>query len=378
VGVDPLTINREDYFSALNNLNNSLTIFLSLLLGSIPFVLAGWSYIRNRTMREELERRHLIREHLVPTREEETRIMEHYYQDAVEITVYAGDFSWLSASPTLQRTVQGLSARGKISLISSDQPSSVRNAMGDALYDTLKSRIYYGNHRSLRCSVIVYPGGAKSFLYRYRNPVDEKYHICAVRHLPESAYLLDAIERLSNFERGPRTAIFVCGPPASGKTLAANWLRAFGFRVISAGDLVRDIAKERGLSTSRESLIQVGGDYLKQHGYDHFARELLDRAGSHNRVVFDGIRPPEVVTFLKRQFDASSILYLHADEQIWKQRLMDFKGGTDGEVLAILNSQLEMDAKVIRGMADRVISNNRTKEEELRRSVVEAVVHLVS
>lgn len=370
--------NRNSYMNTIGNINNTVSVVVTIVVGLLPFFIAGWAYIRNKEFKDKIARSMVVREHPAENPVVERELMEHYYKNAQSVTVYAGDFSWISESELLASVVRSLASRGMIDLISSDSLSEVKSGLGDALFNTVKERIVYQNPEFLRCSLITYAGNSSTFLYRYWNPVSEKYFICAVRHLPESAYLLDVIRGLSHARRDLRVAVFVCGLPGAGKSLASNWLRAYGFQVVSAGDYFRHLAMAEGLPTDRQSMIKFGTSYLDTKGPEHLAQNLSERAGLASKVVFDGIRPPEVVNLLKRRFGINRVVYIDVAEQTSKLRLSDIKHESADSISAVYRSNMEMDVQVIKNVADITITNDGISINDFRQKFLEAIISRLS
>ena len=101
------------------------------------------------------------------------------------------------------------------------------------------------------------------------------------------------------------------GQLAAGKGVVSDILvKEFGFTYYSLSDRVREIAasQERGPKnglTGRESLQNVGNETRAWFGGDALAKltaghALIDLISGKDRIVFDGIRNPGEVLFLKK------------------------------------------------------------------------------
>jgi dephospho-CoA kinase len=112
-----------------------------------------------------------------------------------------------------------------------------------------------------------------------------------------------------------RCAVFLIGLPGSGKSTGAAFLEELGFVPISAGDTIRVLCRKEGIALTRENLSNYGQRLLKEQGYEYFAGLLLDKANKFERVVFEGIRPPEVLLWLKARIAKSLIIFVEATEQ---------------------------------------------------------------
>ncbi|MDO8573061.1 MAG: hypothetical protein Q7S11_04905 [bacterium] len=105
--------------------------------------------------------------------------------------------------------------------------------------------------------------------------------------------------------------IGLTGQIGAGKGVLANILvEEFGFIYFSLSDRVRKIAtaREQGPrdeQTGREFLQNIGNDARIQFGGEALAEltagcAFADLAGGKDRIIFDGIRNPNEVSFLKR------------------------------------------------------------------------------
>lgn len=101
------------------------------------------------------------------------------------------------------------------------------------------------------------------------------------------------------------------GQLAAGKGVISNILvHEFGFTHYSLSDRVREIAasQERGPKnglTGRESLQNVGNETRAWFGGNALAKltaghVLIDLVGGKDRIIFDSIRNPDEVLFLKK------------------------------------------------------------------------------
>jgi len=92
--------------------------------------------------------------------------------------------------------------------------------------------------------------------------------------------------------------IGLTGPNASGKGEIAGFLMAHGYHYHSLSDAVREAVRDRGLTTSRENLVQVGNELRAAGGpgalVDHLAPRLTPPA------IVDSVRNPGEVEALKK------------------------------------------------------------------------------
>jgi len=101
------------------------------------------------------------------------------------------------------------------------------------------------------------------------------------------------------------------GRIGSGKDEVVKYLSAqYGIPAISIGDIVRDMAEDRGLEPSRENLEHLSSEAVRKHGEGYFMKLALERIRSNHwkSAGVTGIRTPEDVRFLKRRLGDDFIL----------------------------------------------------------------------
>jgi len=93
------------------------------------------------------------------------------------------------------------------------------------------------------------------------------------------------------------------GTNGSGKTTACGYLKEKGFSIFSLSNIIRNVAKERGLPLDRDALTQLGNDLKAAHGTDYLAREAYNSfaAKQKSSVAFDSVRHVDEVLFLKEK-----------------------------------------------------------------------------
>lgn len=158
------------------------------------------------------------------------------------------------------------------------------------------------------------------------------------------------------------SAIILVGLPGSGKTEGATYLKDFGFVSVSAGDVVRDLCQKAGLPTTRESLSAYGRQLLATYGFEYFGKMLLNRAIQYEKVIFEGIRPPEVVQWLKTQLAETFVIYIDAPEKVRLSRLVA-RGEDERSHKLVMTSSMENDIVRYKPLADVVIENTGTLDE---------------
>jgi len=115
------------------------------------------------------------------------------------------------------------------------------------------------------------------------------------------------------------------GPIGSGKdTILQIIFENFDCEIISIGDIVRELTKERGLGCTRENLQQTSLMYFNKYGRDFFPKkviEIIEKNGYEN-VCISGIRTCRDVEVLKNHYGSKFFLIdIRADKNIRFNRL---------------------------------------------------------
>jgi dephospho-CoA kinase len=99
----------------------------------------------------------------------------------------------------------------------------------------------------------------------------------------------------------------VIGRNGSGKDTVIGYLaERCGIATLSAGDVVRRIAGNRGLEPTRDNLHAVSLDCMREQGRDYFATRLIQRIEDEDRpaVGITGLRTPDDVQVFRSRFGA--------------------------------------------------------------------------
>lgn len=154
-----------------------------------------------------------------------------------------------------------------------------------------------------------------------------------------------------------KRSVIICGLIGSGKTTAAKYVSlSHQFSIVSAGETIRELATLSGRASKRKDLQASGKDFLMKHGALHFA-EVLVRKGS-DRVVFEGIRPIEVVENIKIILPNSIIIFINVDERIRISRFTALYKEPVEKFYEYMSDPLERDAARIQSIANYTIANN--------------------
>ena len=94
--------------------------------------------------------------------------------------------------------------------------------------------------------------------------------------------------------------IGLTGRNAAGKTTAGEVLGMRGFSYLSLSDVIREEAKERGLSLVRENLTALGNELRERGGPGALAELTVSRMQPDRNYAVDSIRHPAEVMALKK------------------------------------------------------------------------------
>ncbi|MHB0934947.1 MAG: AAA family ATPase [Armatimonadota bacterium] len=121
------------------------------------------------------------------------------------------------------------------------------------------------------------------------------------------------------------TVIGIVGRNGSGKDTLAKYLQErCAVPMVSIGDLVRELARQEGISPTRAHLHDLSVQYMNREGQDYFAQRAIEQILRHQwaHVTVSGIRTPVDVAAFREQFgDAFLLVHVAVDDpQIRYQR----------------------------------------------------------
>jgi dephospho-CoA kinase len=150
--------------------------------------------------------------------------------------------------------------------------------------------------------------------------------------------------------------LVIAGLPGSGKTLASRFLSENGWYVVSAGNVIRNLFPSENGVCGRKELQQFGRQYLDEHGFKHFYDLLTYTAYANENVVFEGIRPIEVILQMKEELGAK-VLFVECEEKKRIRRLVDRDEIEEIDFERLYNNEMETQVLKIIDVADAFISN---------------------
>lgn len=157
-------------------------------------------------------------------------------------------------------------------------------------------------------------------------------------------------------------AIFMVGPPGSGKTTGSLYLRSFGFKPISVSGIIQKLfGREKQLN--RAELIHYGQRLVIDEGIADFAKLLIDEGSNSSSIVFDGIRSIKVLELIQSVIQKTLTIYVDAPEVSRIKRLLESKGESVTDYQYILESPLEQSVVLMKDIADYRIQNEFSLED---------------
>jgi dephospho-CoA kinase len=163
------------------------------------------------------------------------------------------------------------------------------------------------------------------------------------------------------------------GRIGSGKDAVVDYLSdKYNLPTVSVGDMVREMAKEKGLSPTRENLEQIALKSIQKHGKEFFMNRVIKRTRKKgwNRAGVTGIRTPDDVWYLKRKIGENFVLLHVLIEDPHKRYKRLTRRGRQGDPQS-WDDFLEQDRreeetfyiKEAASMADCSIDNSGTLED---------------
>lgn len=120
-------------------------------------------------------------------------------------------------------------------------------------------------------------------------------------------------------------AIGLIGTIGAGKDTVSDYIRdRYRFDVITMGDLVREVARERGVEANRDNLTAIQKEHVERFGGDYWIRKVVERVRQNRweKVIINGIRRPVDAEVAKNSFGNDIVMVLvDADVKVRFSRL---------------------------------------------------------
>lgn len=109
--------------------------------------------------------------------------------------------------------------------------------------------------------------------------------------------------------------IGVVGLNGSGKDELVDYLhQRCGVPMLSAGDIVREIAREESMARTRANLHEISQEYMAQYGKGYFMKRLIEKIEEREweAIAIPGIRTPADVETLRAHF-GEDLVVVHVE-----------------------------------------------------------------
>ncbi|MFX0116116.1 MAG: AAA family ATPase [Candidatus Hodarchaeota archaeon] len=153
------------------------------------------------------------------------------------------------------------------------------------------------------------------------------------------------------------------GKIGSGKTtLSAAVAEALNWPCVSFGDYVREVARRKGVESSRKMLQEIGA--LLVENPDEFCLSLLKQYGwkPGQHLIVDGIRHVKIIYSLRKVTEPSRVflIFVEVDEKVRKKRLLNYKDIAEQEDQELESHVTEAEVKtILPAMADLLVDGTR-------------------
>ncbi|HEW64282.1 AAA family ATPase [Fervidicoccus fontis] len=121
-----------------------------------------------------------------------------------------------------------------------------------------------------------------------------------------------------------RKLILITGMPGSGKSIVSSYFKSRGYTVYSMGDIVRNIAEERGVEKTLENLLSIAQEIRNKYGPSGVAKlmiPILEKEKSET-VVIDGVRSINEIGEFKKVSKCINIIAVYSPPYMRFERLL--------------------------------------------------------
>jgi len=167
--------------------------------------------------------------------------------------------------------------------------------------------------------------------------------------------------------------ISVIGLMGAGKGTFAHYVsKKYGYFKITYGDIIRDLARQRGLELTRENLQAVRRETLKKYGPEYVGKLVAEKIRNHKKAVIDGVRLIEDINPIIKEYGKPVVVLIETKPEIRFERMRKRNRPGDPKTLEEFKDQEEKEKKLfdfdrVFALADYKIKNNGTLEEFYRK-----------
>ncbi len=167
--------------------------------------------------------------------------------------------------------------------------------------------------------------------------------------------------------------LLITGMPGAGKEEVIRAIIPLGYEVLRMGDVVREMAKERGIEPDR--IGDFANAQRKEHGPYIWAERTAERIKDPEKTLIDGVRSLEEVEIFRKKGDVT-IIAVHASPGTRYERLKRRGRGDESDSI---EKMLQRDMRELSWGLGNVIAManimivNEGSLEELREKVKEVI-----
>ncbi len=167
--------------------------------------------------------------------------------------------------------------------------------------------------------------------------------------------------------------ILITGMPGAGKEEAIQALIPLGYNVLRMGDIVREMAKAKGIEP--DMIGRFADEERKKHGPYIWAERTAERIEDPEKTVIDGVRSLEEVEIFRKKGEVI-IVAIHASPKTRYERLKKRARGDESDSIEKIVErdmrELSWGVGKVIAMADIMIVNEGSIEE-LRENIKSAL-----
>lgn len=119
-----------------------------------------------------------------------------------------------------------------------------------------------------------------------------------------------------------KTIIGIVGTIGSGKDTVGEYIsKKLAIPSLQISQPLKDIAKERGVEPTRENIIQIGSQLVKENGAGFLLKLLIDKV-QKDLMIVTGIRVVEVIEYARENYNLI-LLAITAEPEIRFKRCVE-------------------------------------------------------
>ncbi|MDC9497277.1 MULTISPECIES: hypothetical protein [unclassified Pseudoalteromonas] len=171
--------NQLDNSSSSSDISSDLIAFTS---GSVSLILTVYAFCQYKKAQSDIKKASPIQtKEIKKDGVDDLKIMLPFYQKAKKVTVFAGDFSWITTNTEMLEAISALINKQAINFVSYKTEDIVSAAINDdSLFKKVKPFMTFSNPQHLKCSLVEH-GSEQAFLYKVANAfgeVDSNPYVC--------------------------------------------------------------------------------------------------------------------------------------------------------------------------------------------------------